>query len=691
VAAKEFDEDVMQAARYSLAQGVAWMKQRAEADPDGWIVGPNRVRKVIGTTNVTYTYSKRMVWQPVYSYTNVVTFVQETAGAPLKKVMVPRAVKIIGSNSVEQLVGDRNGTIEIVQAQPIYDRSGNIFWASRSIGDAALAAYALRKAGVPATDPVYEKVLVNLQSHIRDYGLPDQTWNLAWLTAVFAGVPGEKAANITQRLASRLLDGQITDGSARGMWGTISINHSLVAVLLRDYLEMMADFQRKELRLKQKPTKQVQAAVDELREYMDGFKTMTESEVCQRGFKFGGVESSWNYDPQGDPLVMLAGADHQFFNQTVADMESTWVALFALSVAADHGRLPSQSLRPKVDRKPGAPSFPLPERSEAVLARAVNALKAQQSTNGCWSECNQHQPVTKFDTFKNMLPVPSDPRSFVPLKSPVTALSAVQGITSFDYIGKMVGMKRLMNSLKAPYLAGLTGAQKEIDARLKAVWPVPTVVPRFGKDDYDLYLAMAKPMAGIEEAGAEKPDTEKMVRALVMAANPTGTWGKGLNIWTVPSSARARYAALKDVKVEMNQAHIFPAHAMWADISPLQWDFEGVSTAIAVLYLAGIMPDPAMVLAEFASQTELNELRQSAVKQLMIKKAVQPVVAPAPAAVVAPSPAGAAGAATAGAPVVAPKVAPKDAAPVTAPKEEDDIPDLPAAPVDTRPKADETF
>jgi hypothetical protein len=671
-------DEIALAARYSLAQGVVWLKQRGAEDPEGWIIGPHRVRKVIGTTNITVRYTQKMVWQPVYSYTNVVAFVQETAGAPLRKVVYQKVVKQIGSNSVERMVPDRNGSISREEPYPLYDPSGNVSWPSRGIGDAALAAYALQKAGVPESDPVLDGVLRNLRNHIDAYGLPDQTWNLAWLTAVFSGVSGEKAKDVTQRLTSRLLDGQITDGPARGFWGTLSVNHGLLAVMVRDYLELMSDFQKKEAKLKLKPGKAAQAAVDELRESMDWFKSLAESEICQRGFRLSNVESMWVVEPRTDPVIMMPGADHMLYNQTAADMESTWVALFALSIASEHGRLPAQTWRPKLARKPGAPSLPSPERSDAVLARAVNALVAQQSKDGRWSECNQHQPVTKFDTFKSVLPVPCDVKSFPPLNSPVTALSSVQGMATLDSIGSMVGMKRLLSSFKAPYLSGMSGSRLELESRLKAVWPVPTVPPKFTREDYDLFLALSHPLAGLDESGAGRQDNEKMIRALVLAANPTGSWGKALYMWSVPSSSRARYEALKGMPVDMSKAHISPVHALWTDYSPLKRDSEGISTAVAVLYLAGVVDNPALVLTELAEQPQLNDLRREAVQRLMVKKMPKPVAAPAPVALASPPSTGSTGATI-------------KTVPVTVLPEESDIPVIPSVPVDSRPKADETF
>ena len=49
------------------------------------------------------------------------------------------------------------------------------------------------------------------------------------------------AAEWTEKLASRLLDGQITDGAARGLWGPMCVNPRLFAILMRDYLASEAE------------------------------------------------------------------------------------------------------------------------------------------------------------------------------------------------------------------------------------------------------------------------------------------------------------------------------------------------------------------------------------------------------------------------------------------------------------------
>lgn len=676
---------VQQAARIAMAQGVAKLKQRAADDPDGWVIGPGRFRKIIGHTNIVVHYRKEMIEHPVYEYSNVVVFIPGSVGEPPRKVVQSRPVRKIGTKKVEQLVGDTNGTVVIERRYPQYDPGGNVQWYANSIGDEALAIYALRRAGVADTDPVMQRALDNVRGHLEVVGLPDQTWNLAWLTVLFADVPGQEAEMLTQRLAARLLDGQITDGAARGLWGPISVHPGVLAVLLRDYLTLFADVQKKEAKLKGKYTKTAQAAVDEAREALDRQRVLVES-VCKRGLRFAYTELTWILDPNVDPQVMIAGAGHFFYNQTAADMESTWVALNALSMAAAQRRLPAESLRPKVSRPvggtpagaaaPGA-GMPQPEKAEAVLARAANALTERQLRDGRWDECNVHQQVTKFDAFTATLPVPADPKSFPPLSSPATPISVVQGLMALRSIGDVVGADRLSAGIRGAYQAGGVAAQKEVDALLTALWPKRTVRPRLTKvPDYALFLALERPFAKDGEAEPPLREPADLIQLLILAGNPDGSWMRGgVGPWATPSSSRARLEVLKPIPgrvwskehdpIEMNKAH------MWVHNGNVGREAEGYATAVAVLYLANRVENPATALEEYASSPELADLRKAADQELIDSHAVKPKPPPLP---------------------PPPKVeTPPPPPPEPGAEADKDIPVIPAGPADEAPKKDEAF
>lgn len=678
---------VQQATRIALAQGVAKLKQRAADDPDGWIIGPGRFRKVIGYTNIVIHYRRTVVEHPVYEYSNVVTFIPGSVGEPPRKVVQSRPVRQIGTKKVEDNVIDKDGPIAVERRYPQYDPGGNVQWYANSLGDEALAIHALRHAGVSDSDAVMQRALDNVRGHLEVVGVPDHTWDLAWLTALFAEVPGPEADVLTQRLASRLLDGQITDGAARGLWGPICVHPGVLAVMLRDYLTLFADVQKKEAKLKAKYSKTGQAAVDEARQALDRQREQVEA-VCKRGLRFGYAELTWILDPNVDPQVMIAGAGHFFYNQTAADLDSTWAALHALSVAAAQKRLPVETLRPRFARPAGGGTvagtvaigtgMPQPEKAEAVLARAANAITDRQNKDGRWDECNVHQPVTKFDAFSATLPVPADPKSFPPLSSPVTPVSVVQGLMALRSIGDIIGQERLPVTVRNACVAGTVSAQKEIDAQLAALWPKHALRPRLTKiTDYTLLLTLATPGGKGGAVAFQEPGD--LLELLVLAGNPDGSWSRGSGGLATPTSSRARLEVLKTIPsrvyakdhdpIEMNKAH------MWQYNGSIWRDGEGYATAVAVLYLANRVENPAVALEEYASSPELAELRKTADKDLLDSHVVKPVPKPTP-----PPPK------VEPVPPPAPPPAPEPGA-----EADKDIPVIPVGPADEAPKKDEAF
>jgi hypothetical protein len=233
-------------------------------------------------------------------------------------------------------------------------------------------------------------------------------------------------------------------------------------------------------------------------------------------------------------------------------------------------------------------------------------------------------------------------------------------MAALDSIGRTVGMRKLLTSFGSAYSAGKTVAAKETGARLAAVWSAPTARPQFKWDDYALLLTLSRPLKGLDEAGAAPPDTEKLVRAVALASSPTGSWGKGLFALAVPSSVRARSEALKEKHSELQMAHLSAVHYLHHNyLSPGLRDAEGLCTAVAVIFLAGYVGNPADVLADLSGNDKLPALWQESVTRLTV---VKPSIKTAPVAV-----------------------------DTLVPTETSDVPAAPAVATNAPPKADETF
>lgn len=702
------EADLDYATRMALAQGVMMLKKIAEADPQGWIIPPIQKVTLTGYKDVQLKY--RLIERdiPIYEYTDLVVFTPGTSpGDPPVRRIVQQPTKQIGTRKETHIRYDPNGPLERTYKQPIYEHVGDTSWSYSLIGDSAMALTALRAAGVPENDPVVYHMVENLLLYLDTYGPPDQTWNLAWLAVAMAQTDDSIAEDWTEKLASRLLDGQITDGAARGLWGPMCFHPRLISVLISDYLASEAEVTRMQAKQKERPTKanqvllsQAEGARNRLKKYADSWTHL--------GLKFATVEFPLIWEDMMTEKVQFAGATDFFYNQRSADMESTWVALHALSVCAEMKRLPKASMRPLMPAaydathkiganvptaKPGTTvgsqlnetTVP-PEASMAVLARAANALAVLLPEGKGWSECNFHQPVTDFDAFSRFLAVPADASSFPPLESPVTATSASMGIAALDSIGRAVGMDKMAkfeNKFNFGAIRRLT-AQQEL---LKTLWPKPMQRPQgITNERIDLFLPLMRPLKGDEPDTVLADETaSQLTRYLILGADPDGGWGSKLRRTYISSSSRERFKSLEklpgqiwrawrlDVPVELHKAHISLWHvtpsnnSYYNNISP----GSAYATAIAVHYLASRLKNPGAILEKLCADPTLADQRKS-VDALLLP---QPKPKPKP----------------------APVVAAKPAAPVAKPAEkvmvkvEEIIPVVPIKPADTQPKKDESF
>ena len=119
--------------------------------------------------------------EPIYEYAKYDTFelrsgASSADGKNLEKVTHQRIVKVIGTNKVDRWVPDPNGTNIVIWVQPTT-------WQPGFLGQNGLALYTVLKAGVPETQPVLAKHVETMCRYLQTYGLPDGTFDLAWLTA----------------------------------------------------------------------------------------------------------------------------------------------------------------------------------------------------------------------------------------------------------------------------------------------------------------------------------------------------------------------------------------------------------------------------------------------------------------------------------------------------------------------------
>lgn len=691
--------DMEYATSVALAQGVAKLKQLSAADPQGWIIPPIQRVRVTGYKDVPRKFRRIEVDRPIYEYTDLVVMVPNSSPGepPLRQV---RKVPTRQIDTKKEIIirWDPNGPEEMIDKQPIYEHVGDTSWQFNLIGDSAMALTALRNAGLPENDLVIYKMSENLLNYLDTYGAPDHTWNVAQLAIALAHTPGEVAQEWTLKLASRLLDGQISDGPARGLWGPMCIHPRILAVVIRDYLAGEAEVEKLKAKLKERPTKTNEVLLSVAEGARNRLKTYAES-WSRSALRFATVEWPLVWDDLLSEKVQFGGATEFFYNQRAADMESTWVALFALSECAAAKRLPKESLRPEIPvaysaftkigdkAKPqaevksmlNATTVP-PENAIAVLARAANALTTLLGDGSAWHECNIHQPVHDFDTFDKYLSVPVVEDSFMPLPSPVTPLSATQGVAALDSIGRVVGMDKMAKFLPK-YETGAKGRVMLLTEHLPTLWkkqnqkPNPNVA---NPELFGLLLASSRPlmMPTPLSAGGDN-NADIFTRMLILAADPDGTWGARTRRVFRTSSMRERWTAMSEMPgrlwrdwrvntpVDINKAHV----AYWNHAGSEYTVSPGTpfATAIAVNYLASRLKDPGAMVSKLIDDPNLADQRKS----------IEAILLPPPKPKAPPPP-----------PKPIAQATPKPAEPK---KAEMVVPKLEEKPKDAAPKKDESF
>lgn len=693
--------DLEYATSVALAAGVKKLKELATADPQGWIIPPIQRVRITGYKEVPRKYRRIEVDRPIYEYTDLVVMVPNPSPGepPLRQVRkVP--TRQTGTYKETIIRWDPNGPEEMIDKQPIWEHVGDTSWQCNLIGDSAMALTALRNAGLPENDLVVYKMSENLLNYLDTYGAPDHTWNLAQLAIALSRTPGAVAEEWTLKLASRLLDGQITDGPARGLWGPMSIHPQIIAVVIRDYLAGEAEVEKLKEKLKERPTKANQILLSAAEGGRNRLKEYAES-WSRNALRFATTEWPLVWDDQLSEKVQFGGATEFFYNQRAADIESTWAALQALSECATAGRLPKESLRPEISKsyssitkigevaKPqaevqsalNAKTVP-PENAMAVLARAANALVTLLGDRTAWTECNIHQPVHDFDAFDKYLSVPVLEDSFPPLDSPVTAVSSAQGVAALDSIGRVVGIEKMGRFLPA-YEKGNHGRFQLLFEHIPAVWRRQNQKPHAAvaakPELFDLLLTLSRPLRmPATDAAGENDIADMRTRLLILAADEDGSWGARFKRRYLSTSMRERWRVLEPIpgRVWRDWRNNQPIDIKKAHIS--YWSVNGseytlspgtpYATAIAVNYLASRLKDPAGMIGRLLDDSKLADQRK-ALDTLLLPpppppKPKAPPPAPVPAVAKAPE-------------------APKKPAMV--------VPKLQDKPKDTTPKKDETF
>ncbi len=539
------------AARTALATGVEYLLTNIETNFMHFAAPPATTRKLVGwEKQETYQLHYRKVEVPRFEniYEEYETFVvgstksvdSRTVGKVKRKRYVGR--KQVGTR--ESLVRDKDGPIVRTHTRnvgPIYD-NGIELWQDHMPGDNALALLALLKSGVPETDEQVHELALALNNYVVSYGISDLTWNVAWIAAAFSNLQDDCYKKSRDLAISRILDGQIATGVERGMWGPLCINLGLLPALVQHEADMSAnltamkaDLIQKQRECKASKVEMYTDRVAKLNDYILSLKDLYKP-VTQQGLRFDSFaqlftlkEVEWDPDNR-----YTAGLPYYFYNQTLADLESTSLALYAIGEAAENGCLIAKTQVPDLSKGPAisltrkrnasrSASLPEPLQSSAILARSAAAIAQSQKPDGSFDQCNLHQPCHAFE----VLGLPPLKEEAIPpaLTSIKTEATSAQGYACFLNAGKAVGISKLFRK----YGRNVTAARERmlddaigyLDRTHKSVIPEGRILA-----PYDLYFAMLGIHRSIDPTIEDRRDLwSRFAYEILQTQHWTGAWG----------------------------------------------------------------------------------------------------------------------------------------------------------------------
>lgn len=566
---------------------------------------PRRYREVVDR------YSKKRVEVPVYENVYGDAIARTAAGESVdRKEALQRRKRVTGTKQVsvkmvETEVSDPNGAIRRTRLVPddagpivqgttrvldekgpiaytnqVPDPAGNIVvvytnqlpgkpiysgehevWSDGLLGQNALVLYALLECGVSSDSEVMRRLASQLTSRCETYGMPDTTWDLAWLTAALSNYAAKQVdpgiGKRAEALAGKLMNGQITDGPARGLWGPVSINTRLLKGMIEYELKLTdkingrqgkpvagrAAVDPKRHSIGDKPSRPAQQKKEEpdlLHSFQANYQFVT-----TQGREFERIQAPFRIDPpMGQPDVTLPGLPVDIYTWAMADLESTALAMFALAEAFEHGFLPAKTPRPTLKGTTGSLVLPA-ESSDAVIARAVNAVCSLRNEAGKWSDGRSKR---KIDHFKGVFESITRDQASHALNTSFTSLSAVQANALLCCAARIVGRKALQSKHSEPMAAAKVDSESalrlflENNSRESASY---CVYP------YDMFLAWTSCLE-VSDVRIEN-DRDLWLRAasaLVSLRQLAGNWGEGTSVVS-SSSLREIGSALPTMNAQL--------------------------------------------------------------------------------------------------------------------------------------------
>lgn len=380
------------AIRQSVANGAAALVSRILAPGNTYkLAFPPAQTLVTRVVEIEKIPAKRVsqeqpVWEHEYGEVEklvpIIESGQPTGRFQKVKQRVVVKSKQVGTTTKTVLVPDPSGTETIERPKTVREPGGPAAWAPNLPGLNGMALYVLVKAGL-GKHPATVKHAAALAAHAdQTKGLPDTTFDVAWMAAGFAALGAESPhAALADRLLGKLVDGQIREGKIDGMWGPVCANtlHFGRLFNVNQKVREELDVNIPKLLATANPvqTKQIVATGEAMRAVATAYDR-THRDVFRLGMRLKEIQGPFGIADTDT----VPGVPFNAFQWVVTDIESTEAATFALAEAQRREMLPEETERIAIKGKKIHP----PSKTDAVLKaaakRLAEALERDEATTG---------------------------------------------------------------------------------------------------------------------------------------------------------------------------------------------------------------------------------------------------------------------------------------------------------------------
>lgn len=468
-----FNEAVVEATRNGVASLLA--RQQAPENDTSLVFPPMQWRRVVEwtVTEVPHRAVKRK--EAVYENTYGERLAPqrdeygEIIGYKKERIVISR--RIVGHREVTRYVRDPEGDVMRDVRRPVYESAEQTDVLPRGyFGLNGMALYVLCEAGL-GNDPRVREHAQALHGQLNEYGLPDTTWDIAWLAKGYAVLPDRaEYEQLIEHLASKLIGGQTPARSREGggLWGPVAINYD--AFLRYLDLEMKVRAELNAVReaadaLPEDAKRQRERATEIISKLEkaqgDLFEAMRVT--SQQGSRLRSVTRPW----KANDTTTVAPLPYYVFSRVALDIGSTARAASALATLQSHELLLPRTVHPTPTGKPVV--SPVNTRSALAAALAAIVAKQDRTTHG-WNEANLLIPNATFAKVPPGLfePVPDD-RSIPTLLTYDTVPSNLAGYAALHHAGRAAPTLagRFTEALERAEPRALAALDRLIDAEPK--------------------------------------------------------------------------------------------------------------------------------------------------------------------------------------------------------------------------------